>query len=154
MTHSASEKLLQILSEPTESSYDLIAQRLRKAQALFREYVCEQLQDPLNIKLQELPHETYDDKRRLAVWLNSEFLSFSIAAKCPKTGFACTFQAEPGWNANVGQLRMRPIEDDSRRTFTSVKLVPFSLTPRPIAKSRFEKWTERTAREGHDRDLS
>src|SRR5579862_4135949 len=107
MNTSPREQLVELLHESPDSAYDEIASRLRKAHLLFREYVSRQLQDPLNAKLKGMPHDSYEDKQRLALWLNSELLSFGIAAKCPKTDLPCSIHAERVWKRGDGQLRMR-----------------------------------------------
>jgi len=137
------EQFNNALTATNGSSYDDIAKRLRTAHLLFEQYICNELQEPLNAKLQSIPHGTYDDKQRLAVWLNSELRSFGIAAKCPKTGLACAIHADPGKNVSVGQFRMRPVGDDTRRTFTSARLPLISLIPRPAPKRTYATWAER-----------
>ncbi len=142
----AKDHLIQAISNTPKPYYDEIAAHLRLAQDAFREYVCQELQEALNVKLAEMPHDVYEDKQRLAVWLNSELLHFGIAAQCPKTGLPCSVHADPGSNAAVGRFRLRPIEDDLSRTFSSMNLFALSLTPRPNRKTRFDRWADRMSR--------
>ena len=130
------------------SSYDEIVEQLRTAQLLFRQFVCEKLQEPLNAKLQTMPHNTYEEKQEMAVWLNHELRSFEVAVKCPKTGIASALHTDPGRNYRVGQFRMRPIEEPSRRTYSSVDFFPITLMPRPASKRTYAMWLDRFTQEG------
>jgi hypothetical protein len=155
MNTTVPEQLFHLLAESPASSYDEISKRLQNAQLLFQEYVCQQIQEPLNLKLKEMPHHSYEEKRYMSVWLNSELRSFGIAVKCPNTGLACSFHADAGRTPNnAGKFRLIPVDDEKRRTLSSVQLFPISLMPRPVTKSRFDNWSERMSRTEHqERDI-
>lgn len=101
----------------------------------------------MNAKLRAMPHDDYKEKQRLTVWLNSELLSFDIAVKCPNTGLPCSINLQHGWKETAGLFRLRPFGDNTRRTFNSGDLFALTLVPRPLSKTRFDRWVERLDKE-------
>ena len=124
------EKLNILLTEKPDSNYEYVATRLREARQVFHELVAEQLQESLRTEMQSMPHQSYEEKKMLAVWTNNELREMGVAIKCPKTGKAATLQVDPGSNATiVGRFLLRPYGDRNHRTYCSVNVFPVSLVP-------------------------
>lgn len=124
------DKLNLLLTEKPDSNYEYVATCLREARQVFHELVAEQLQESLRTEMQSMPHQSYEEKKRLAVWTNNELREMGVAIKCPKTGKAATLQVDPGGNATiVGRFLLRPYGDRTHRTYCSANLFPVSLMP-------------------------
>ncbi len=64
------------------------------------------LRDPLNTHIASLPKDSYEEKRQLAIWLNSELRSLGLAIRCPKTGLPTYIHAHIGREPTVGRFRL------------------------------------------------
>jgi len=64
------------------------------------------LRDALNAHIASLPKDSYEQKRQLATWLNTELRSLGVAIRCPKTGLPTYLRAHIGREPTVGRFRL------------------------------------------------
>lgn len=138
-------KLTNLLTGKRNESYEEIAVRLREARQVFHECVAQQLTQPLHQQMLAMPHETYEEKKNLAIWVNCELRAIGAALRCPNTGEATTLRVDRGSSKGDGRFRLSPFIESSRRTFSSVAVFPITLMPH---YERFEPlagtWVDRT----------
>ena len=95
--------------------YEARQAELAKINHLYRQLLAEQLAPVLNAKIQAMPHDTYEEKKTLAKWVNAEVERFGLAVKCPKTGLPATFRGHTGNWAEIGRFGFEVYIDGKRK---------------------------------------
>jgi hypothetical protein len=87
------------------------------------------LEPALNARVALMPHETYEDKKTVANYVNAELRRFGLAIRCPRTGLACSLRADPGRRPTIGQFQLDVVNEEGRRIhpYRSVELFPLTL---------------------------
>lgn len=83
-------------------SYEQRAAALAAESHTFRQELAAQLAPALNAHIQAMPHETLDQKKELARWVNEELERFGLAVQCPKTGLPAKLRGTAGNWPGVG----------------------------------------------------
>ena len=128
MTITQTDELFQLLNDHTDSSIEDTLVRLKRARHVFHELLASQVTSPMNDHLTTIPHDRYEDKKSMAVWINGELRELGLAIKCPNTGKDTMLCVDRQNVPTQGRFRLRPISDGSRRTYTSSRLFPLTLT--------------------------
>ncbi len=105
---------------PDSGGYVEQAQSLDELLHGFRREMAARLQPVLNAHIQAMPHETHEEKKALARWVNEELRRFDLAIRCPKTGQPSLLFAGPGNHPEIGRFilehrtpegkRVRPVQ--------------------------------------------
>lgn len=65
------------------------------------------LQPSLNEHLKTMPHETYEDKKALAIWVNAQLRGLGLAVKDPKSGKPSSLLGDRGNRHAFGRFKFR-----------------------------------------------
>lgn len=134
-------RLTKLLTEKRNESYEEVAIRLREAREVFHQCLAGQLKDPFNSEMQKRPTETLDDKKRFATWASAELRSLGCALRCKNTKKACAILAGPGRRKEVGQFILRPFDEPTRGTFSSVTAFEAEIVPHYLRREAMaERW--------------
>jgi hypothetical protein len=96
-----------------------------------RAAIARSFESALNERAASLPGDTYEDKKVVARFVNSELREFGLAIRCPKTGLPAFLVAHPGGRPGIGRYHLEVVEfGKPRRTVTSSEL-PESLKLMP-----------------------
>lgn len=122
-------KLIKLLQADTLGDYERTARRLRLARETLHEEVAHQLEPVLNQHVQDMPKESFEEKRDLSRWLNAELRNQGLAIRCPKTGKPAMLFADAGHDPSTGRFQLTLISDQDgrRRTKSSSELSEFEL---------------------------
>jgi hypothetical protein len=119
-------------------SYDALHRTLRTLAEGVREEAARALQPALNERVARIPHATYEEKKSLAKWVNTELRQLHLAIRCPKTGRPSLLQANPGSDPMIGRFRLDYMDDQGRRrtpissiALPQLELIPDSLDTTP-----------------------
>jgi hypothetical protein len=88
--------VVQAVAESLPTDYQERQRGLLKASDVVRQEIAAALEKSLNEEARRHPHETYDDKKALAKWVNAELRVLGLAIKDPNTGNACHLVGSPG----------------------------------------------------------
>lgn len=93
------QKLLY-LKLKDDLSYEETVAKLAKLTHEFRQRVAEELAPALNarIRLPDMPHETLEQKKELARWVNEQIEPLGLAVQCPNTGLPAKLRGVTGSN--------------------------------------------------------
>lgn len=113
----------------TPPKYVDIRSTLTRLDDTFRSEVGQTLEAPLNAHARSLPHETYEDKKELAKWVNAELRRFGLAIRCPKTGRPAHLVGNAGGQPGVGRFQLEIFEPtgERRQTVSSVQMPNLEL---------------------------
>ena len=127
--------------------YSQLSHELSAVNHEIRHALAARLEPALNAAIQEMPHDTYEEKKALARWINEEVRQFGLAAKCPKTGRPAILLAGPGDDPMKGRFQFDIItpEGKRKRTVSSVILPVIALTEAPVRRSADGGWVDRVA---------
>lgn len=85
-----------------------------------RSTIAAAIEPTLNAYLATLPHATYEDKQRMATWVNGQLRGLALAIRCPKTGKPAILIADVRAEAETGgRFRLEVRGDQGRRVRTS-----------------------------------
>jgi hypothetical protein len=140
------EQSIQDLLGHLPSEYGSCRDRLATLSDAFRKQLGMALQGPLNKRLAEMPHETYEDKQKLVAWLKAELRRFGLAVKCPKTGRASLLQADVGRHPSRGRFQTDNVDENGKRErpMSFNELIPLEFIPEDLSRESSDKWVERS----------
>jgi hypothetical protein len=112
------------------ADYDSLRQRLTESFDRGREQMAAELEQPLNDEASNRPHESYEEKKELAKWVNAELRRFGLALKCPKTGRPAILIGHATGVPGVGRFHIEVLGEEgvAKRTYTGVQLPTLELT--------------------------
>jgi hypothetical protein len=118
-----------LASLPKDAPYEMKAEKLAGLSHEVRQRIAAELGPALNIKAQALPHDTYDEKKELARWVNDQLRRFDLAIKCPKTGQPSLLLVMTGDHPAIGRfvIEHKTPEGKRVRPVTSTKLPHLEL---------------------------
>lgn len=95
-----------------------------------REQIAAELEQPLNDEVSHRAHESYEQKKELAKWVNAELRRFGLAIKCPKTGRPAILIGHATGVPGVGRFHIEVLGEEgvAKRTYTGVQLPKLELT--------------------------
>ncbi len=86
-TEQRPEFLAALLAKPPkDASYEVKAKDAAAKTHALRQQIATELAPALNARIQELPHDTLEQKKELARWVNDQLEPLGLAVQCPKTG--------------------------------------------------------------------
>lgn len=95
------------------------AARAKAVQTVVHNEVASLLAEPLNTAIEETPHVSISDKRRLAMWVNRELRSLGLAIKAP-SGHPGILVADAVRSSDEdGRLRVEARDERGRRLRSS-----------------------------------
>jgi hypothetical protein len=120
---------LKALTSGLPDDYEGIAAALSCITHAYRQHIAEQLCPALNARIQAMPHDTYEQKKELAAWVNAELGRFGLAVKCPKTGLPAKLHGDTGNYPEIGRFQFQVSTDSGRphRTFNTPDLPVLEL---------------------------
>jgi len=128
--------------------------RLRQALADwsldFRAALAARLEPAFNQYLQSIPHQTLEQKKTLAKFVNYELSLLGLSVSCPKTGRAALLLAHPGRHAHEGRFVLQILTEDGRRSVkTASQELPYlNLMPYNMTREYGVDWYTYTAGRG------
>ncbi len=130
---------------PKDAVYVELTQDLEGLNHDFRREIAARLEPAMNAHVSAMPHDTYDEKKSLAKWVNEELRKYGLAVKCPKTGNPGLLVASPGDNPETGRFQIDILTPDGKRkrTFSSVSLPTLELTEASARRSPEVTWSDR-----------
>ena len=102
---------------PADTNYGQVAAVLSEANRDVRREMAARLEPVLNAHIQAMPHETHEEKKTLANWVNAEVEPFGLAVKCPKTGLPAKFRGHPGHWPGIGRFGFEVYIDGKRKAW-------------------------------------
>jgi hypothetical protein len=95
-----------------------------------RVQIASEFEQPLNDEATSRPHESYEEKKELAKWVNAELRRFGLALKCPKTGRPAILIGHATGVPGVGRFHIEVLGEEgvAKRTYTGVQLPTLELT--------------------------
>lgn len=100
-------EVLRSLAASLPQVYEQRAAALADMNHAFRQELANQLAPALNAKIQDIPHETLEQKEELCRWLSTQIEPLGIAVKDPKTGFPAELKADVGDRIGIGRFQFR-----------------------------------------------
>ena len=136
------DALLAVIS--TESSYLDQASRFAELNHRFKQQVASRLQPKLNAHVQEMPRETYEDKKAIGDWVNAELEKFGLALRCPKTGLPAQLKGDPGNWPKIGRFQFQVVTGTGRpkRTVSTDTLPVLELIDAHQVTTPESKWQQ------------
>ena len=111
-----------------------------------RRQIAEALQPVLNAHVRTLPHETYEEKRMVASWVNRELHELGLTIRCPKTGTPSILVADlrSGDEDSKGRFRIEARDETGRttRTYCSTRLPDLELMEEPPRRENFARQSD------------
>jgi hypothetical protein len=83
-----------------------------------RERIAAALAPALNQQVATMPQTSYEDKKKLARWINAELRPVGLAIRCPKTGEPSWIIANVGHRADVGRFHFEHMDAEGKRQRT------------------------------------
>ncbi len=125
----ATEALLRSFPE----GYQPLTGKVLDVDQSFRRALAARLEEPLNQQVSVMPAATYDDKRAVARWVNSELRRVGLALVCPKTRRPSVLLADPGGTPGIGRFQFQSESPEGRkvRAYSSAMLPRLELTTAP-----------------------
>jgi hypothetical protein len=135
------EQLIERELESLPSDYQLRRQRLIQYFGVVRTLLGRALEPMLNAQAASMPHETYEDKKRLAKWVNAELQQIGgLALRCPRTKKPCFLMGNPGGTPGRGRFVFEYTDEQGKRhhPFTSVSLPRLVLMPDDLVRASYK----------------
>lgn len=145
---------IRSLAASLPADYERRSEGLADALQAARQELVAQLTSALSAKMQEMPHESYEDKKELAKFINAELRKFGLTIKCPKTGRPASLGAGLGNHPTQGRFHLLTQTEDGKRHQTiftphlSTLLDQFELMADDPDRKRWGKWTDQVRRGG------
>jgi hypothetical protein len=132
-------RAIQRIAGSETRPYEHTRARLASTSRIVREELAAILQPAINGQAAAMPHETYEEKKTLANWINRELRQLGLAIRCPRTGEPCLLQAGPARDHVVGRFRLDYMDESGRRhsPSSSVSLPQLELMPDPQVHTPF-----------------
>ncbi len=112
-----------------------------------RSVIGRSFESALNEKAASLPQDTYEDKKKLAKWVNAQLRELGLTIKCPKTGESCLLLANAGHDPSIGRFHLEYTDSEGgkHRTVTSTTLPHLEPMVNDLARANYAE------RSGHRR---
>lgn len=94
--------------------YDRRAPALAEASHEFRKALAAQLAPSMNAKAQSMPYGKYEQKQKIADWVNAELERYGLAVACPKTGYPGRLVADIGNDPETGRFQIQAFPQGKR----------------------------------------
>lgn len=122
-------RIKSLLDAPTPANYEEVRADLLRLSDMTRHEVAQRLTPALNEHAAKMPHATYEEKKKLATWVNAELRRFGLAVRSPD-GRPCLLKGNPGGQPGVGRFVFDFTDAAGRRhqPFSSVVLPRLELT--------------------------
>jgi exopolysaccharide biosynthesis WecB/TagA/CpsF family protein len=128
---------------PKDAPYDEQAPEVARLSHAFRERIAAELAPTLNAKIREMPHDTLEQKKELARWVNDELEPLGLAVQCPNTKLPARFMGIAGsYRPGVDGSFSFEVRKDGRRVKTaqSDTLPELTLTDATPQQEPDVKW--------------
>ena len=86
MTNPRISKIKQLIETLPADHYTDAYKAADELLTLTKQEVAQRLSAPFNAKIRSMPQDTYQQKKDLASWVNTELRNLGLAIRCPKTG--------------------------------------------------------------------
>ena len=133
---------------PHATDFGEMVDAVEKLQGEFKRQIIARLLPPLKEEMQRMPHESYEQKKEIVRFVNSNLRRLDLAVKSPKTGLPATFRPFPGNHPEVGSFQLRSEDADGReKTFTTPDLATlldnFELVEAAPRREALSEWRDR-----------
>jgi sRNA-binding carbon storage regulator CsrA len=133
--------------------YDSLASDVDAINQAYRRELAMRLTPAFKAKIQEMPSATYEEKKDLVQWVNTELRRFGLAIKSPKTGRAATLRTDGGNHPEEGRFRLASEgEDGKKESFSTPRLSEFLdhfvLMDAPPRREGLAGWHDRVSDHG------
>ena len=98
-----------------DANYEQVASALSEAHRDFCREMAARLEPALNAHVRAMPHDTYEEKKALAKWVNDELRRFDLAIKCPKTGQPSLILVGSGNHPKIGRFILEHKTPEGKR---------------------------------------
>lgn len=113
---------LDEISQSLPDNYEDRKAAIDSSFATFRLWAAQNIEQSLTEKSQSLPQDTYEDRKKLATWINGEARSLGLTIVCPKTGLPCLVHATPaGGKINVGSFKFETADGHGKRNYLCMR---------------------------------
>lgn len=109
---------------PKDAPFDVKAEKLGEVNHEVRQRIAAELAPALNARIREMPHETYEEKKALAGWVNDQLEPLGLAVQEPKTGLPAKLRGIPGNWPGVGRFALEIYSDGKRKNPTVSDQLP------------------------------
>jgi hypothetical protein len=119
------QRILQLLDAPADLPLGEFLTRAHRAEGAFLTQLASQLAPIMNRHLRQQPHETYEQKKTLAKWLNAELGALALSIRCPRTGQPAFLVGDVGDDPAKGRFQINATAEDGgrKRTVSSTGLL-------------------------------
>ncbi len=133
-----------MLATPT-GEYRDVRRSAERATLVLREEIATAVQETINAHMSRLASATYSNKKVMAADVTEELRNLGLAIRCPRTGRACSLQAHPGRDHDVGRFRLEYADESGQRhhPMTSVELPALTVMPLPVVTAKNAHGTKR-----------
>lgn len=131
-TKARHEQIRELLEKPADADYDRLIVELRELSELTRQEMAERLAPALTQRVKSMRQLTYEDKQRVATWINNEIRPLGLAVKCPATGQPGILIVDLGGAAgDVSRFRVESHDASGKRIrkFLAGELHTIDLVP-------------------------
>lgn len=139
--------------EGEEATYEEVARRIAERMYDIKRQAAAELAPALNARIQAMPHDTLEQKKELARWVNDQLEPLGLAVRDPKSGLPAKLRGTTGSNQwpDVGRFIIEIYTGGKQKvTSTSYKLPELTLTdatpPPPETKWQQEVGPKETRR--------
>ena len=101
---------------PKGATYEEKADKLAGLNHEVRQRFAAELAPALNTRIQTMPHDTYEEKKELARWVNDQLEPLGLAVQCPNTGLPAKLRGHAGNWPGVGRFAFEVYSDGKRKT--------------------------------------
>jgi hypothetical protein len=147
---SRADRIAASLSKPPATEYGQLASDLAELNRDVREEIASRLEPALNAKIQAMPHDTSEEKRMVARWVNEELRRFNLAIRFEKDGeeYPATLVVQSEKYTPNGRFRLEYKTPDGKaqRALYEEHVPSLSLMEAPPRREPL-RWAERTARQ-------
>jgi len=144
--------------ENTGAQYEeLIRSAATRTHAL-RQQLAAELAPAINARIRQpdMPHDTLEQKKMLAAWVNDQLEPLGLAVQCPNTGLPAKLRGITGnWPGGTGAFCFEIYEDSKRRKSASSMTLPVLKLMDASPETQMETvWQKRVgpkaSRRGHE----
>jgi hypothetical protein len=129
--HIALREMIRRALQDSTADYATVKSKIVALTTILREEAASAISRPLNQEAAILRQSTYEEKKVLANWVNSEMRGMGLALRCPKSGEPSIIQATIGHNPEVGKFRLDYVDTDGRHRNQTVSVQLPILDPMP-----------------------
>src|SRR5690348_15179572 len=108
------EKPFRLPPAPRDRYAELASSARTRTHAL-RQQLAKELAPALNARIKAMLHETLNDKKELARWVNDQLEPLGLAVQCPNTGLPAKLRGVVGNWLEVGRFAFQIYKDGKRK---------------------------------------